>query len=332
MVTNVMTPARIASVVVLQLALLAGCGGGSATTPTDPVTPVASLPVLTAMTVSLSTAQADVGRTLSATVLPIDEKGRSMTVGVIAWSTSNPSVATVSPDGLITATTPGQTLVVARVGTVQGQATLVVAALPPGPAPVATVTVSPGAASVEAGTELQLTIALRDFASNALSAREVLWASSEPNVATVSPNGFVTALSAGTAIIEATSESRRGAMVISVTAAVDTEIVVNVMVPVAGAVVGDTLDVVSTVRSLFPITSVVASAGGQQAALTFGPIGGEGRAQGWSTLFDVSTLPFGAYTLLVTATDNRGHRGLRAVAFVRNPRVPGGAKPPSGSK
>jgi hypothetical protein len=197
---------------------------------------------------------------------------------------------------------------------------------------VFTVVVSPSSANCEAGQSIQLVAKPKDFLGNALDDREVGWTSSAPEVATVSPTGLVTAFAPGTAILEATSEAGRGAMVIHVSAPIDTEIVVSVMVPTADAVVGDTIPVVSTVRSLYPITSVVASAGGQQVPMVFGPIGGEGRAQGWSVSMDISTLAFGAYAITVTATDSRGHRGVRAVPFVRNPRVPGGSKTPPGNK
>ncbi len=313
------------------LPLVIGCSGGAETGPTAPPVAVESLPVLTTLTVSLSAAAVQVGKNTTASVAAIDERGRPMTVGVTAWTTSQPTVATISPDGVITAVTVGQTIVTARIGTVQGQATIEVTTRPPGPAPVVSVTVSPSLATLEIGQSMQLAARPKDYAGNLLANRTVTWASSESAVATVSPNGLVTALGVGTAIVEATSEEGRGAMVFNVTAAIDTEIVVSIMTPVAGAVVGDTLAVASSVRSLHPITSVVARVGGQPTSLTFGSLPGSGKP-GWYATLEISTLPFGPYAIVVTATDSRGHSGVMAVAFVRNPRVPGGSKSPSGGK
>ena len=290
-----------------------------------------SLPVLTALTISFASATVPVGKKTAATLAATDERGRPMTVGVTTWTSSQPSVATIGPDGVIAAVSVGQTIVTAKIGTVQGQSTIVVTPLPPGPVPVATVSVSPLSAALETGQSMQLTATPRDYAGNALVNRVVAWTTSEPTVATVSPTGLVTALGAGTCVVEASSEEGRGAMVFNVTAVIDTDIVVSIMTPVPGAVVGDTMAVASSVRSLYPITSVVAQIGGQQTSLTFGSLPGSGKP-GWYTTVEISTLPFGPYAIVVTATDNRGHHGVQAVGFIRNPRVPGGSKSPSGGK
>jgi len=85
------------------------------------------------------------------------------------------------------------------------------------PPPVATVTVSPAAASVAAGATLQLTVTLRDSAGNVLSGRSVSWASSTPALATVAPTGLVTGVAVGAATITATSEGKSGTAPLTVT-------------------------------------------------------------------------------------------------------------------
>ena len=48
---------------------------------------------------------------------------------------------------------------------------------------------------------------------------------------------------------------------------------------------------------------------------------------------DVSSLPIGPQTLVVTATDALGRRGVAVVPFVHDPRIVGGRNnPPIGSK
>ncbi len=61
-----------------------------------------------------------------------------------------------------------------------------------------------------------------------------------------------------------------------------------------------------------------------------GPKGGGTPPMGWSAILDLSSLPFEPYTLVIAATASRGHRGVRAVPFSRNPRVPDGSTSPSG--
>ncbi|MBL0169943.1 MAG: Ig domain-containing protein [Gemmatimonadaceae bacterium] len=326
-----MTTRRRLPAAAVWLPLALACGGGADTGPTTPPPSVESLPVLTTLTVSFAAAAVTVGKSTTASVAAIDERGRPMSVGVTTWNTSQPSVATIGADGVIRAVSVGQTIVTAKVGTVQGQATIVVTPLPPGPVPVATVSVSPSSATLESGESMQLGAKPRDYAGNALVDRVVTWTSSEPTVATVSPTGLVTALGAGTAVVEATSEDARGAMVFNVTAAIDTDIVVSIMTPVSGAVLGDTVAIASSVRSLYPVTGVVAQIGGQQASLTFGALPGSGKP-GWFATLEISTLPFGPYAIVISATDSRGHRGVQAVGFIRNPRVPGGSKSPAGGK
>jgi hypothetical protein len=84
--------------------------------------------------------------------------------------------------------------------------------------PVATVTVSPAAASVQVGQTVQLTATPRDASGNPLSGRTITWASSAPGVATVSGAGVVTGVAAGAATITATSEGQSGTAAITVTA------------------------------------------------------------------------------------------------------------------
>lgn len=89
---------------------------------------------------------------------------------------------------------------------------------PPPPAAVATVAVTSTAGlSVLAGQTLQLFAAVRDAAGNSLTGRSVTWTSSADAIATVSASGVVTAVSAGSAQIRATSEGKTGDATVTVT-------------------------------------------------------------------------------------------------------------------
>ena len=84
------------------------------------------------------------------------------------------------------------------------------------PEPVASVTVTPNTLSLTVGETQQLTAVLRSAAGTELSGRAVAWTTSDANVATVSTSGSVSALSAGSATIEATSEGQTGNAAVSV--------------------------------------------------------------------------------------------------------------------
>src|SRR5690242_18562468 len=86
------------------------------------------------------------------------------------------------------------------------------------PAPVATVAVSPASASVGVGGTQQFTATLKDASGNVLTGRTVTWTSSAVSVATITGNGLVSALLAGTSTITATSEGKSGTASLTVTA------------------------------------------------------------------------------------------------------------------
>ena len=80
---------------------------------------------------------------------------------------------------------------------------------PPLRAPVASVTLQPTPATVLIGATLHLWATTKDSAGNVLS-DTVTWTSSDTTVATVSTAGLVTGVAAGSAIMTATSEGKRG--------------------------------------------------------------------------------------------------------------------------
>jgi Big-like domain-containing protein len=81
---------------------------------------------------------------------------------------------------------------------------------PPGPTPVASVSVSPAVDTVGVGLTRQLTTVTKDAAGNVLTGRVVTWTSGNPAVATVSANGLVTAVAPGSVTVTATSEGVNG--------------------------------------------------------------------------------------------------------------------------
>lgn len=184
-----------------------GSGGGGGTPgPTAPPSPV-----VTTITVSLSAGSVPVSRTITASATATDQFGASINPGIVEWSTASAGIATVGPTGIVAGVAVGQTQVIASASGKQGQASVTVS-----PVPVASITVTPSGVSVIVGNTQQLNVTLKDAAGNALTDRLVNWSSNNAVAATVSSSGLVTGLSAGTAIISASSEGVSGTATITV--------------------------------------------------------------------------------------------------------------------
>ncbi len=83
--------------------------------------------------------------------------------------------------------------------------------------PVSAVTITPASASVLTGQTAQLAATTTDSAGNVLTERSVTWTSNNSGVASVSGSGLVSAGSAGSALITATSEGKSGTATVTVT-------------------------------------------------------------------------------------------------------------------
>jgi uncharacterized protein YjdB len=106
---------------------------------------------------------------------------------------------------------------------------------------VASVAVS-GTNTVEAGSTTQLSAVATGSDGYTMTGRTYVWSSSNESVATVDASGLVTAVSAGTASITASTGGKSGSRTITVTAVVTTPVVATVNVSGAGTVeVGKTV-------------------------------------------------------------------------------------------
>src|SRR3989454_2119008 len=83
-------------------------------------------------------------------------------------------------------------------------------------ATVASVTVTPTAATVVVAGTVQLTATTKDANGSVLTGRVVTWASGNPGVATVSATGLVTGVAQGQATITAASEGQQGTAAVTV--------------------------------------------------------------------------------------------------------------------
>ncbi len=81
---------------------------------------------------------------------------------------------------------------------------------------VASVVVTPATSSIGVGSTVQLSAATFSIQNSLLTGRALTWSSRNPSVASVSPQGVVTALSAGTAVVEVVSEGYGALATISI--------------------------------------------------------------------------------------------------------------------
>jgi hypothetical protein len=86
-------------------------------------------------------------------------------------------------------------------------------------APVASLAVTPDSVTLRVGESAQLSATARDASGSALTGRPVTWTSDDPEIASVSPAGLVTALSSGTASVTARTEGASASVDVSVTPA-----------------------------------------------------------------------------------------------------------------
>jgi hypothetical protein len=137
-----------------------------------------------------------------------------LTGRVVTSSSANPAIASVNSLGLVTAVSAGTTQITVTVEGKTAVATITVSAA--APVAVASVTVSPSSASLLVGGTQQFSATTRDANNNVLTGRVVTWSTAGAGIASVSANGFVTAVAAGTTQITATSEGKSGSATITV--------------------------------------------------------------------------------------------------------------------
>lgn len=144
------------------------------------------------------------GETTQLSATYFDETGEAEPQTTFAWTTSNPSVATVADDATVTGIAPGQTMIQAAAhGVDSDPLTLTVVG---NADEVADVVITPASATLQPGETQQFEAAVRNVNGDPLPDVAVTWASDAPSIATVDAEGLVTAVATGTAAITATAE------------------------------------------------------------------------------------------------------------------------------
>lgn len=114
-----------------------------------------------------------------------------------------------------------------------------------GPAPVATVEISPAEATLGPSETVQLAATAKDAGGTVLSDHDAEWSTSEAAVATVSETGMVTGVADGEAVITAVIEGKSGSAAITVQSAIAS---VEVTPPSGSILIGENLQLAATAR------------------------------------------------------------------------------------
>jgi uncharacterized protein YjdB len=198
---------------ILTVALVLSCDGtplaprASTSTSNDPNSLITSIVVVPAGFMIAPT------QSIQLVAFPRAADGRLLSGQLIAWQSSDATIATVSSTGLLTALRVGDVVVTASGGVHTGVAAISVA-----PEPAAAITVTPSALRLLVGDTARLAGVVRDAAGAALDDRLVSWSSSNIAVASVSPTGLVTARASGVVTMTASNGDASKAVSVNVTA------------------------------------------------------------------------------------------------------------------
>ena len=133
-----------------------------------------------------------------------DAGGSPIVDAQVDWTTLNPAVAGVSPEGLVEARAEGAARIVASAGTAADTVEITVRQVP------AQVIVTPPQQQVLIGGTVSFAAEARDSAGAVIGRATFEWTSSHENVATVDATGLATAHAGGVAIITASFEGVSG--------------------------------------------------------------------------------------------------------------------------
>lgn len=137
----------------------------------------------------------------------------------VTWSSSAPSIATITQTGKASSVAAGSTTITAALGGKSGTTVLNVTAA--AAATLQSIAVTPTSQTIAAGSTQQFS-ATGTFSNSATQdlTTQVTWSSSDNLIASITPNGKITALSEGTTTITASFGGKSGSQSLTVTHAV----------------------------------------------------------------------------------------------------------------
>jgi uncharacterized protein YjdB len=293
---NTMTQFRrslLASIAVI--ALFTACGGDTPVTPPkDTVVVIVPPPAPVVAGVAIAgPGRLVVGRTAVITATATTSAGVVLTGKTVAFTSSNAAAVTVAADGTIRAVAPGTAIITATVDGINGTLTVIAS-----DASLFSLTLTGPTNPIVVGGTAQLTATGKDSSNAAVTIRSITYASSNPNIVSVSQTGLVTAVAPGTATITAEG--------VTVAAAQATIAITVIPVPVASVVILPPADTILHQRFPKQLVAQVRDSAGNvlQRPITF-----------TTSDIDIASLdPFG----LATATYRQGSVTITATSGTKS--------------
>jgi uncharacterized protein YjdB len=148
-----------------------------------------------------------IGDTATVQAQPVTASGSHVSGQTLFWSTSDPTIATVTQGGKVTGVAVGAVNIDASTAGVSPThpARVFVVSVP-----VSKVIVAPPSVTLRVGDAFQFTDTTKDASGNVLTGRTVVWSSSDTTIAPVDQAGLVLAKALGTVTITATSGKASG--------------------------------------------------------------------------------------------------------------------------
>ena len=200
------TASRLVSLPSLAcLVLLLSCGGDSPSDPGPGPGTTVGPPATVTVTPATFNASA-LGQTQQLGATARDASGNSITSPSLTWSSVDPTVATVSGSGLVTAVSNGTTTVTATAGSATGSATVSVQQV------TASITLDTESVALQEGESANLTASAADANDNPVTDDTFVWSASPEGIVQVDTDASgtvatVTALAAGTATLTVSASS-----------------------------------------------------------------------------------------------------------------------------
>ena len=191
--------------------------------------------------VSPSNATVAVGASLTLSAEVRDAAGQLISGRRVTWSSEDETIAQVSSSGIVTGRKVG-TVMIAASAVGKNAFSLVTV----NPTPVSFIRLSLNNRAMRVGETFQLTAEALDAGGRVLTGRPITWVSSNVDVATVTNDGLITAISPGGAVITASSEGKSESA--SITVSLVPVASVNIEPAVSSLVVGQNTQLTAETR------------------------------------------------------------------------------------
>jgi uncharacterized protein YjdB len=193
-------------------------GSACSITDSDEPTPV------DAVEVRPPTLQITAGATGALDARVMDVGGNVLRGRRVVWASANPSIATVTENGVVNGVNAGRVDIAA---TAEGKSDIASVTVVPLPAKVVSVSITPDRVNLVVAQGASLVATPYDNHGAAITGRTVVWTTNNATVAAVSQTGQVTGLVPGTAIITAVIDGVAGNATVVVSVVPASRVVVS---------------------------------------------------------------------------------------------------------